>query len=74
MINPEVAILKTTMTISGVILSILMAGNVFFVKRLVDQLDSTREIVWQLRQDVVILKIAVDNLSNHPAFSFRKGE
>lgn len=48
---------------AGVILSLLVAVNSFFVKRLVDQLDATREIVWALRQDVVVLKVTVDNLS-----------
>ena len=47
----------------GAILSLLIIANGFFIKRLVDQLDATREIVWQLRQDVVVLKVTVDNLS-----------
>lgn len=38
------------------IIGVMLTGNVFFVKRLVDQLDSLREIVWQLRQDVVVLQ------------------
>jgi hypothetical protein len=42
--------------VSGLI-SFLLAGNVYFVKKLVDQVDETTRIVWQLRQDVVVLKL-----------------
>ena len=44
-----------------VIIGVLFIGNIFFVKRLVDQLDSVREIVWQLRQDVVVLQTKGEN-------------
>lgn len=50
--------------ISGAIISMLMMGNIFFVKRLVDQLDATREIVWSMRQELVVLKYTVDNMSH----------
>jgi hypothetical protein len=42
--------------VSGLI-SFLLAGNIYFVKKLVDQVDETTRIVWQLRQDVVVLKL-----------------
>lgn len=51
-----------TVPIVGFTLSLLIGANIFFVKRLVDQLDATREIVWQLRQEVVVLKLTVDNI------------
>jgi hypothetical protein len=38
------------------VISLLLAGNAFFIKRLVDRVDENTEISWQLRQDVVILK------------------
>lgn len=41
--------------LSGII-SFLMMGNLFFIKRLVDRVDAQTDIVWQLRQDVVVLK------------------
>lgn len=44
-------------------ISLLFAGNVFFIKRLVDKLESTEAIVWELRQQVAILKITIDNMS-----------
>lgn len=50
------------LTLMGAMLSLLVAANSYFVKRLVDQLDATREIVWSLRQEVVILKLTVNNL------------
>jgi len=67
-----VVIPKFAMTAIGVVLSILMSGNIFFVKRLVDQLDATREIVWQLRQDVTVLKLTVENLPSHPRYTREK--
>lgn len=45
----------------GIALSILFASNTFFVKRLVDKLDSMELIVWQLRQDIVVLQAMSHN-------------
>ena len=42
--------LKTT------VIGLLLAGNGFFIKRLVDKLDANTEVTWQLRQDVVVLQ------------------
>ena len=53
---------KWAQTIGGSVIAILFAGNVFFVNRLVQQLDATREIVWNLRQDVVVLSIRLEAL------------
>lgn len=39
-----------------VIIGLLLSGNAFFIKRLVDKVESNSEITWQLRQDVVVLK------------------
>jgi hypothetical protein len=51
---------KWAQTVGGIFISVLFAGNVFFVARLVEQLDATREMVWQLRQEVVILTAKVE--------------
>jgi hypothetical protein len=48
--------------IGGALIGILFAGNAFFVARLVEQLDGTREQVWQLRQEVVVLSSRVENI------------
>lgn len=61
--NGDITIPGWFLAVSGAVVTLLISANVFFVKRLVDQLDATREIVWQLRQDVVILKVTVDNIS-----------
>jgi hypothetical protein len=53
---------KWAQAIGGSIIAILFAGNVFFVARLVEQLDATREQVWALRQDVVVLTARMDGL------------
>lgn len=58
---------KSSLQVTVWIFSVLFAGNIYFVKRLVDQLDNqglrqdkSNEVLWQLRQDVTILKIAFD--------------
>lgn len=48
--------------IAAGIMVMLFGGNIFFVTRLVEQLDATREMVWQLRQEVVVLSAKVENL------------
>lgn len=52
----------------GLLITTLMAGNAFFIKRLVDRIDITNDMMWTLRQDVAIMKIAIDNLKH------KKGE
>lgn len=37
-------------------LGILFAGNLFFLKRLVDKIDDIEKITWALRQQVVVLE------------------
>ena len=44
------------------LVGLFLAGNLFFVKRLVDKIDSTESVVWQLRQNVVVLEVTVNNL------------
>lgn len=53
--------LKLIVSTLGVLLSILFGGNVFFIKRLVDKIDSTEQTVAKLRQSVVVLEILFDN-------------
>lgn len=46
----------------AVVISILVAGNGYFIKRLVDQLDDTRSQVYLLREEVASLKTILDVL------------
>lgn len=55
------AIFKVVLSVGSAVLGILFAGNLFFINRLVTQLDVTSEIVRQLRQEVVVLRLTVDN-------------
>lgn len=43
------------------LMTLLVSGNMFFIKRLVDRLESVEERVWQLRQEVVIMGMRVDS-------------
>ncbi len=38
--------------VGGIVLSILFAGNVYFIKNLVDKLEQTETSVWQLKVEV----------------------
>lgn len=51
---------KVIIWVSPVIGSLLLAGNLFFVGRFIDEQDKLKEMVWQLRQDVVILQAKMD--------------
>lgn len=42
------------------ILSALVGVCAFQIKRLIDEQDKLREIVWQLRQDVVVMRTMMD--------------
>lgn len=44
------------------VMGILFMGNVAFGVRLIADLDKTRDMMWQLRQDVTVLQAKVDNL------------
>jgi hypothetical protein len=52
---------KTFFQVSMWALGILSAANIFFIKRLISELDETKEIVWALRQEVVVMKYAIDH-------------
>lgn len=45
----------------GTVLYILFAGNVFFVKRLVDKIDTMESTVWSMRSEMAVLRISLDN-------------
>jgi len=71
--NGGVIVPALLLPIVGSMLSMLLGANIFFVKRLVDQLDATRDIVFQLRQEVVVLKVTFDDFTSKHKFSL-KGE
>ena len=54
--QPEQRLSDALNLIYTVIIAVLFTGNIYFVKRLVDKLESLEGIVWQLRQDVVVLQ------------------
>lgn len=55
---------KTVLQIALWTLGFLFTGNIFFIKRLVDQQDKANDVVWQLRQEFVVLKYAIDHKAN----------
>lgn len=48
----------------GFIVSILFAGNVYFIKRLVDKIDSTEQMVVELRIQVAQLQRELQDKTN----------
>ncbi len=38
------------------VLSLLIAGNAYFIKRLVDEIDATKQLAIQTREDVAVIK------------------
>jgi hypothetical protein len=49
-LSPEV------IKIGALVLSLLLAGNIFFIKRLVDQLDKVGETMRRIEIEVAVLK------------------
>lgn len=43
------------------LITLLVSGNLFFIKRLVDKIETMEATVWQLRQEVVVLSFRIDN-------------
>lgn len=51
-----------TNPILHVVTGLLLSGNIFFIKRLVDQLDSIALGLWEQKAEIAILKISHENL------------
>ena len=46
------------------ILMTLLAGNIYFVKGLVEKVNSTETIMWELKQQIVVLNLKLEELQN----------
>lgn len=53
---------KLVLQVMSVVISLLFAGNIFFIVRLVDNVEKAEEATWQLRQEVAVLKVTLDTL------------
>jgi hypothetical protein len=51
-----------TWALTGAV-GVLLSTNTFFIVRLIDKVDSTQELVWQLRQQLMLLSFRVDELA-----------
>lgn len=51
----------------GTVISILAAGNLFFINRLVSTIDSTEKGVMELKLDMVAVKTALKIQTEHAA-------
>lgn len=56
-LSPEV------ITIGGIVLGLLFSGNIFFIKRLVDQLDKTGETMRRIEIEVAVLRTQLVRVS-----------
>jgi hypothetical protein len=48
--------------IYATIAGLLLSGNIFFIKRLVDSIDKSEEAVWSMRQELVVHGIKIECL------------
>lgn len=46
---------------AGFIISALLAGNMYFISRLIDKVDKIEETTWGLKQEVLVLKISFES-------------
>lgn len=42
------------------VLTLLVSGNLFFIKRLVDKLENVENMMWQQRQEITLLSYRMD--------------
>jgi hypothetical protein len=49
------------MSASGVVMSLLLAGNIYFVNRIIEKVDKLEETSWGLKQEILVLKITLEN-------------
>lgn len=46
------------------LLTIMFSSNIFFVKRIVDKLDTTEQSVYALRVEIATLRTQLDDIQN----------
>lgn len=56
---PESPLVKTAVAIGSTFAGLLFAGNLFFVQRLIVELDETKAAVRQLQSEVAVLAFAL---------------
>lgn len=53
----------STNILIGACVSLLLSGNLFFIKRLVDDLDDTKHMVTQLHEAVAVISIKMEQFN-----------
>ena len=53
-------------------IAVLFAGNVYFIRSLVDKVNSTEDLVFQLRQQLAVLSAIIDNTKGNYDSRIRK--
>lgn len=52
-------------TIICSVVTLLLAGNTYFIKHSLDRLDSIETMVWSLRQEIAVLNATVSRTSHN---------
>lgn len=60
-------------TIGAPVLGTLMAGNIYFIKRLVDKIDTTYEMCIETKQGLAILVVTVNSVAKQVRGSRDRG-
>lgn len=47
------------------VLGLLLAGNIYFIKRLVDRIDVSYDMARDVRQGLIVLEMRVDRISSY---------
>jgi len=51
--------------ITYAVVTLLVSGNLYFIKKLVDKVDMIESMMWQVRQEVVVLSVRMDNFKKN---------
>lgn len=44
------------------IIGLFLSGNLYFIRHTLDRIDAMESVVWQLRQDSVLLRFTIDEM------------
>lgn len=62
---------KIPWPIMGAVVGVLFSGNVYFANKTIERLDSLEQVVWNMRQEVAVLRATLQPSSFHKGTSHR---
>ena len=58
---------------ASTLIVVLFAGNIYFIKRLVDKIDSTETAVWLMKEQIAVINSRLEMEGDHGSSRIREG-